>query len=399
MATRNRRSTRACPGFAAAISLAALCVLTPSTAFAVADLLETPARSTELATTSLLNDVTRAGDDDRLVAVGERGHIIYSDDGGASWDQASVPVSVTLTGVDFGSASHGWAVGHSGAVLHSSDGGSDWTLQMTGIQAANLAIAGVQQEIEVMKQRLETAETEEEDVGDLEWALDDLLFGLENMQADLSVGPVNPFLDVWFEDAGHGFVIGAYGMIFHTADGGNQWQDWARKLDNGDNYHLNAITKIGGGALMIVGEAGQIHVSEDNGITWDRRDSGYEGSLFGVTGTNNSGEALAFGLRGTVMHTTDNGQSWDRLQTGSTATLNDGASAGKRLVLVGNNGTLVTRDGANDEFKETLRADRLGLMSVVINGPQTLLLVGEGGVVLMEGDAGLVEQEEQGAVE
>jgi len=399
MATRNRRSTRACPGFAAAISLAALCVLTPSTAFAVADLLETPARSTELATTSLLNDVTRAGDDDRLVAVGERGHIIYSDDGGASWDQASVPVSVTLTGVDFGSASHGWAVGHSGAVLHSSDGGSDWTLQMTGIQAANLAIAGVQQEIEVMKQRLETAETEEEDVGDLEWALDDLLFGLENMQADLSVGPVNPFLDVWFEDAGHGFVIGAYGMIFHTADGGNQWQDWARKLDNGDNYHLNAITKIGGGALMIVGEAGQIHVSEDNGITWDRRDSGYEGSFFGVTGTGSSGEALAFGLRGTVMHTTDNGQSWDRLQTGSTATLNDGASAGKRLVLVGNNGTLVTRDGANDEFKETLRADRLGLMSVVINGPQTLLLVGEGGVVLMEGDAGLVEQEEQGAVE
>jgi photosystem II stability/assembly factor-like uncharacterized protein len=366
-------------------------------AFAVADLLETPARSTELATVSLLNDVTRAGDSGRLVAVGERGHIIYSDDGGASWDQASVPVSVTLTGVDFGSASHGWAVGHSGAVLHSSDSGSNWTLQMTGIQAANLAIAGIQQEIEAMEQRLETAA--EDDVGDLEWALDDLMFGLENMQADLSVGPVNPFLDVWFEDAGHGFVIGAYGMIFHTDDGGNQWQDWARKLDNADKYHLNAITKIGGGALVIAGEAGQIHVSEDNGITWDRRDSGYEGSLFGVIGTGNSGEALAFGLRGTVMHTSDNGLSWERLQTGSSTTLNDGTSAGERLVLVGNNGTLVIRDSANDEFRETLRADRLGLMGVVVNGPQSLLLVGEGGVVLMEGDAGLVEQEEQGAVE
>lgn len=300
--------------------------------------------------------------------------------------------------MDFGSASHGWAVGHSGAVLHSSDSGANWTLQMTGIQAANLAIAGVQQEIEALEQRLETAA--EEDVGDLEWAMDDLTFGLENMQADLSVGPVNPFLDVWFEDADRGFVIGAYGMIFHTVDGGSQWQDWARKLDNGDNYHLNAITKIGGGALVIVGEAGQIHVSEDNGNSWDRRDSGYEGSLFGVTGTNNSGEALAFGLRGTVMHTTDNGQSWDRVQTGSSTTLNDGASAGERLVLVGNNGTLVTRDGANDAFKETLRADRLGLMGVVINGPQKLLLVGEGGVVLMEGDAGLVEEGvEQGAVE
>lgn len=398
MAIRNRRPNCACPGFAAAISLAALCALTPSTAFAVADLLETPARSTELAAASLLNDVTRAGDDERLVAVGERGHIIYSDDGGANWTQASVPVSVTLTGVDFGSASHGWAVGHSGVVLHSSDSGSSWTLQMTGIQAANLAIAGAQQEIEAMEQRLETAA--EDDLGDLEWALDDLVFGLENMQEDLSVGPVNPFLDVWFEDADRGFVIGAYGMIFHTADGGNQWQDWARKLDNGDKYHLNAITKIGGGALMIVGEAGQIHVSENNGVTWDRRDSGYEGSLFGVTGTANSGEALAFGLRGTVMHTTDNGQRWDRVQTGSSTTLNDGASAGERLVLVGNNGTLVIRDGANDAFRETLRADRLGLMGVVVNGPQSLLLVGESGVVLMQGDAGLVKEgEEQGAVE
>jgi photosystem II stability/assembly factor-like uncharacterized protein len=211
---------------------------------------------------------------------------------------------------------------------------------------------------------------------------------------------VNPFLDVWFEDAGHGFVIGAYGMIFHTDDGGNQWQDWAQKLDNGDKYHLNAITEIGGGALMIVGEAGQIHVSEDNGTTWDRRDSGYEGSLFGVTGTGNSGEALAFGLRGTVMHTTNNGQRWDQVHTGSSTTLNDGASAGERLVLVGNNGTLVIRDGASAAFRETLRADRLGLMGVVVNGPQSLLLVGEGGVVLMQGDAGLVKEgEEQGAVE
>jgi photosystem II stability/assembly factor-like uncharacterized protein len=66
---------------------------------------------------------------------------------------------------------------------------------------------------------------------------------------------------------------------------------------------------------------------------------------------------------------------------------------------VGNNGTLVIRDGASAAFRETLRADRLGLMGVVVNGPQSLLLVGEGGVVLMEGDAGLVEQEEQGAVE
>ena len=39
--------------------------------------------------------------DDRIVVVGERGHILISDDHGRSWSQATVPTQVTLTGVFF----------------------------------------------------------------------------------------------------------------------------------------------------------------------------------------------------------------------------------------------------------------------------------------------------------
>src|SRR5690554_5819590 len=88
-------------------------------AFALADIIETPALMSGLAQESLLNDATRAGD--RIVAVGERGHVIYSDDEGQTWTQAQVPVSVTLNAVDFGSDSSGWVVGHSGVVLHRSE--------------------------------------------------------------------------------------------------------------------------------------------------------------------------------------------------------------------------------------------------------------------------------------
>lgn len=49
------------------------------------------------AATSMLLDIAKAGD--RLVAVGERGHILYSDDKGESWVQAAVPTSVMLTRV------------------------------------------------------------------------------------------------------------------------------------------------------------------------------------------------------------------------------------------------------------------------------------------------------------
>ena len=44
---------------------------------------------------SLLLDVAHAGA--RLVAVGDRGHILYSDDNGASWAQAKVPTRCFLS--------------------------------------------------------------------------------------------------------------------------------------------------------------------------------------------------------------------------------------------------------------------------------------------------------------
>lgn len=343
---------------------------------AVPDLLETPSRPTELAPHRLLNDVTRAGD--RIVAVGERGHIIYSDDKGQSWTQAQVPVSVTLTGVDFGSATRGWAVGHSGVVLRSDDAGASWTLQLDGIRAAQLAIASQKKAIAEMEQRVEEAPDDERE--DLEWALDDMMFALENMEADLKVGPVNPFLDVWFQDETHGFVVGAYGMIFHTRDGGQTWQDWAPRLDNPDKFHLNAIAQVAGGAIVIVGEAGQIHVSEDGGETWERRESPYPGSLFGVLGTGRSNEILAFGLRGTLLESTDLGQTWKLIQTGSGATINDGFSDGRRIVLGGNGGAVLTSGDGGATFREYLRADRQGVMGVVPVETTRLLLVGEGGV-------------------
>lgn len=362
-------------------TLAATCLgffmaCTSPAVMAVGDLLETPARPTELAPKRLLNDVTRAGD--RIVAVGERGHIIYSDDEGRSWTQAQVPVSVTLTGVDFGSATRGWAVGHSGVVLRTDDAGATWSLQLDGIRAAKLAIASQKRAIAAMEERI--AQAPEEEREDLEWELDDMMFALENMEADLEVGPVNPFLDVWFRDQHHGFVVGAYGMIFHTRDGGETWQDWAPRLENPDKYHLNAITRVAGGAIVIVGEAGQIHVSEDGGETWQRRESPYSGSLFGVLGTGRANGILAFGLRGTLLESTDLGLTWKLIQTGSSATLNNGFSDGRRIVLVGNGGAVLTSGDGGASFREYLRADRQGVMGVVPVDSSHLLLVGEGGV-------------------
>ncbi len=359
-----------------AVCLGLSMVWSAPAAFALADVIETPARPTDLAPERLLNDVTKAGD--RIVAVGERGHIIYSDDEGQSWTQSDVPVSVTLTGVDFGSDTQGWAVGHSGVILHSEDAGETWKLQLTGVQALEIAIQTKEDQAAAMEERIEAAPEAEK--GDLEWALDDILFTMENMQSDLDIGPVNPLLDVWFENDNHGFVVGAYGMILRTTDGGESWQDWAPRLDNATNFHLNGVTQITGGALVVVGESGQIHVSVDGGQTWERRESPYEGSLFGVIGTGQVNEILAFGLRGNMLFSSDLGKSWRVVPSTADATLNDGIVVDDgRIILVGNGGVVLTSGNGAESFREYFRSDREGVMSVVPVSGTGLLIVGEGG--------------------
>ncbi len=68
-------------------------------------------------------------------AVGDRGVILRTDDGGRRWLRQNSPVDCPLTSVWFADAEHGWAVGgvttpytHStrGVVLHTSDGGYSW---------------------------------------------------------------------------------------------------------------------------------------------------------------------------------------------------------------------------------------------------------------------------------
>ena len=100
-----------------------------------------PAINSVRASKSLLLDVAVAGK--RLVAVGERGHVVYSDDGGQTWAQASVPTRSLLTAVSFPTARDGWAVGHDGTVIHSADGGQTWTLQRHEAFDADAAIAEI----------------------------------------------------------------------------------------------------------------------------------------------------------------------------------------------------------------------------------------------------------------
>lgn len=324
------------------------------------DPLEQPAQPSALAARAPLQGAARAGQ--RLVAVGQRGHIVLSDDGGSSWRQAAVPVSSDLTAVRFATPALGWAVGHDGVVLHTADGGQTWGLQLDGRRANQLLVV-----------HLEARLRDEPTAAELKPLLDEA-------RRNLALGADKPFLDVWFADALTGFVVGAYNLIFRTTDGGTSWTPWFERTDNPRLLNLYGIGAVGDD-VYVVGEGGLVLKLDAAAQRFRARPTPYKGSYFGVLGTGNT--VLAFGLRGTAWASDDGGANWRAVDAGLPATIVAGTTLiDGRLLLADAGGRLAVSDAAARSFRRLALPQALPLAGVADAGQGRVVLTGPRGVVV-----------------
>lgn len=250
-----------------------------------------PAAAAPRAPMAVLLGAARAGS--RLVAVGERGIVLLSDDEGRAWRQTSSPASVTLTAVRFASPTVGWATGHAGVILATEDGGIQWRPQLDGAAAAASAL-------QQARGRLAAAPADP--------VATRAVADAERLVAD---GPDKPFFDLWFSDTRHGFAIGAYNLFVRTQDGGATWVAALDRLPNARGNHLYAIAGRGLD-LYIAGEQGLLLRSRDGGERFDALASPYAGSFFTLA-LLPGGELIAAGLRGKAFRSTDQGDSWQEI--------------------------------------------------------------------------------------
>jgi len=342
-----------------------------------------PALESDAASTALLLDATTDGQ--RMLAAGEQGHILYSDDGGSSWTHAQVPVSLAITAVAFSGPHSAWATAHDGVLLRSTDHGQSWQTNLTGVDVARLSADAADAKVKRLQAELELAAPEL--VEDLEWALDDALFAFEDASAAVDEGVTMPLLDVWFEHERSGYALGAYGIVLRTSNGGSTWSLISDRLDNSDNYHLYGITRSVSGTLMVVGEAGTLLRSRDNGETWDRPDSPYQGSFFGTVAAGDGG-LLVFGLRGNVFRSNDDGDTWSPVVTDDQRTLLGGAiQADGTIVFVGSAGAVLASSDHGASFTTIATSGNRVYSGVTETADGNLILVGFGGVSMIdEGD-------------
>ncbi len=233
-------------------------------------------------------------------AVGDDGGILHTADGGLSWEAQESSVSVELLGVHFASTQEGWVVGDEGAILYTVNGGNTWKKQDSGTKTILNDVQFVDtQEGWVVGGELISLNVWSKTIlhtvdGGHEWET-------------VRNAPVEYCLtDVHFVNPQIGWFAGGIN-VFHTEDGGKNWQEQLHKagaLWSGGYraiYFLDALT----GWLV---DRHYIAHTTNGGHTWKvQYDSGDERLRDLYFANRDEGWVVG---RWNVLHTEDGGQTW-----------------------------------------------------------------------------------------
>lgn len=280
--------------------------------------------------------------DNKVIAVGEMGHIILSENSGENWRSVSSPTDKTITAVYILDKDRAWAVGHDGIIIATDNGGNDWSVQYSHSQYFQ--------------------QSSEEEMG------------------------YGPLMDIWFYDKNKGMAIGSFGQMLVTHDGGESWIDGSESLDNFEQYHLNAIVPAGKKTLIIAGEAGRSYISRDHGNTWKILSVSGEASMFGAWYNEINNSIYIYGLKGKLYRSSDGGRTWSELESCSESTFYSAFSGTDQyFYMVGSDGLVAQ---FNSYSGEVLHA-QVGSRGIITSGTlldDNLLLSGEFGLMNLEID-------------
>lgn len=305
-----------------------------------------------------------------FVMVGYDGRILRSEDNGTSWKEIDRPTTFSLTQVSF-VGENGWAVGHQGTVINTRDGGKTWALQKSNTTKALFSISFVDQNYGWACGDESTWLWTNN--GGETWTAERMEVSQVGLSQETSLAvPDIIYYGVHFVDQQNGWMIGEYGNIRHTADGGKTWDSQHEALldqmvakgGNKDVMALGAFFRVRFSDPLngiIVGAAGAIAITTDGGVQWqwvsregDKADVPSL-HLYNAVLPGQNGHIVATGTNGLVLLSDNKGADWKpaTIPGGVFTWINGIAfSPEGKGVLVGGKGLILLTDDEGKTWRE-----------------------------------------------
>jgi photosystem II stability/assembly factor-like uncharacterized protein len=305
-----------------------------------------------------------------FIAVGYEGRILRSEDNGNHWTEVERPTNFSLTQVAF-VGDTGWAVGHQGTIVNTRDGGKTWAVQKSNTTKALFSVSFVDQN-HGWACGDESTWLWTNNGGET-WNAERMEVSQVGLSEETSLAvPDIIYYGVQFIDPQNGWMIGEFGNIRHTADGGKTWDSQHEVLldqlvakgGNKDVMTLGAFFRVrftdpqNG---IIVGAGGAIATTDDGGKTWTWVSR--EGDkpdvpplhLYNVALPGKDGRVIATGTNGIVLLSDNKGVDWTpaKIPGGVFTWINGLAfSPEGKGVLVGGKGLVLLTDDAGQTWRE-----------------------------------------------
>jgi len=279
---------------------------------------QTPLSDQKIPFTDKYYDV-QALSPEKAIIVGYGGKILTTGDSGRTWAVSPSGTDSAIYKITMIDDANGWAVGQAGTVIKTGDGGKSWQKVDAGSEVSlfsvfapspqHLVAVGDRATILSTNDGGATWKTTKVEARPKEAGSDEAMIGLN--EADL-IAQDPAFYDVKFVDDKTGWIVGEFGKILHTTDGGATWKEQQQSLvgeevvDALDLPTFFGIDCIDANQCTTVGLDGKIAATADGGKTWAFQDVGGDFSepLFTVQ-LFPDGSGWAAGVAGEVMKRED----------------------------------------------------------------------------------------------
>ncbi|MBC8032078.1 MAG: hypothetical protein H7Z16_18485 [Pyrinomonadaceae bacterium] len=255
-------------------------------------------------------------DQSRGWAVGSRGTLLATDDGGRSWQSKAQPTNDVIRDIHFYDELNGWIVCDRNIyelksndeprsyLMRTVDGGETW--KRVGVRGADVRI------MRAVFGRDGTA-----------WAFGEggAIFITHDAGANwlkLQTPTRYLLLGGTFIDERTGWLVGAGSTLLQTSDGGATWHHG--RLPNTLKVRFNSTSFVNARLGWAVGGSGAIYRTVNGGSSWQAQTSGVASDLFDVKFLDAS-EGWAVGAEGVVLHTTNGGLRWTVERSGTSHAL------------------------------------------------------------------------------